>query len=461
MPKLASLRHHLGEPIDGSSLVVFRVLFGLLGAFGAARFFWNDWIERFFVRPGFHFHYWGFEGVEVLAPEAMNFAFGALVVLGLMIAVGLFYRLSVVVFFVLFSYVELIDVTYYLNHYYLVSLLAAWLIVLPLGSEGSLDALWQKKLGWKRPVLRRWMLWALRLQVGIVYFHAGMAKFTTDWLLHAQPLGIWLASRTDTPIFGPLFAEPWVAYAMSWAGFLYDTTIPFWLSWRRTRPYAFLVLLFFHGMTHILFLIGLFPLIMTCAATLFFEPNWPRRLWYRFRPTTPKDVASPGEASPLALPVLTLLGAALVVQALLPLRAHAYGGNVLWHEQGMRWSWRVMCREKAGSVTYRVLWDGRTREMHVSPSSYLTPYQEREMSGQPDLILQLAQHIGAQHTARGRQNVQVRVDALVSLNGRIPQPLIDPEVDLMQVEDSIAPASWIAPAPPGEPIRLRRMARGQ
>ena len=31
-----------------------------------------------------------------------------------------------------------------------------------------------------------------------------------------------------------------------------------------------------------------------------------------------------------------------------------YGGNVLWHEQGMRFSWRVMVREKNGSVTFVV-----------------------------------------------------------------------------------------------------------
>ena len=44
----------------------------------------------------------------------------------------------------------------------------------------------------------------------------------------------------------------------------------------------------------------------------------------------------------------------MLVQLLLPLRAHLYGGNVLWHEQGMRFSWRVMVREKNGSVTFIV-----------------------------------------------------------------------------------------------------------
>ena len=47
-----------------------------------------------------------------------------------------------------------------------------------------------------------------------------------------------------------------------------DTTIVLWLSWRRTRPFAYAVLLVFHFFTHVFFDIGLFPLIMSGAATV-------------------------------------------------------------------------------------------------------------------------------------------------------------------------------------------------
>ncbi len=47
------------------------------------------------------------------------------------------------------------------------------------------------------------------------------------------------------------------------------------------------------------------------------------------------------------------------------------------------------------------------------------------------------------------------MDALVSLNGRRAAPLIDPAVDLAQLDDGLAPAQWISPAPDGPPIRLR------
>jgi hypothetical protein len=138
----------------------------------------------------------------------------------------------------------------------------------------------------------------------------------------------------------------------------------------------------------------------------------------------------------------------------MPLRHRLYGGDVLWHEQGMRWSWKVMVREKNASLTYRVrLPSGR--EQLISPRRYLTSDQEREMSGQPDLILQLARHIARDFQARGHRNVEVYVDALVSLNGRPPARLIDPNVNLAAVDDGLGRQTWILPAPTTQPVLLR------
>ena len=447
---LRALWSRAQTPVAPGSLVAFRILFGLLGFFGAARFLAYGWVDRFFVQPTYFFHYQGFAWVEPLSPVGMKAVFWVLAGLGLSIALGLFYRVAIVLFFVLFTYVELIDVTNYLNHYYLVSLLALWMCFMPLSSRASLDQRFRLPL--RGGALRRWMIVALRLQVGLVYVYAGLAKLTGDWLLHGQPLGIWMAARADTPLIGSLLGEPWVALAMSWAGFLYDATIPLWLSWRRTRVPAFLVLLTFHGFTHLLFTIGLFPLIMTCAATVFFDPSWPATFVRRFRQEPAEAPRPPMRGLPAFLAALGLAFA--LFQVVFPLRAHLYGGNVLWHEQGMRWSWRVLCREKAGSVTYRVRWAGRSREALVYPSRYLTDHQEREMAGQPDLILQLAHHIAEDLRSEGRQDVEVRVDAIASLNGRPPAPLIDPDVDLTTVEDSVLPASWITPVPEGPPLPL-------
>ena len=144
----------------------------------------------------------------------------------------------------------------------------------------------------------------------------------------------------------------------------------------------------------------------------------------------------------------------VALQALLPLRFLAYGGDVLWHEQGMRWSWKVMVREKNGSIDYRVRNAETGREWQVGPMRYLTWRQANEMTGQPDLILQLAHHIAEDFADRGLGPVEVRVDALVSLNGRRAARLIDPSADLTRVRDGVAPAGWILPRNDEPPLRV-------
>src|SRR5690606_22583736 len=94
------------------------------------------------------------------------------------------------------------------------------------------------------------------------------------------------------------------------------------------------------------------------------------------------------------------------------------------------------------------------REWQVGPMRYLTWRQANEMTGQPDLILQLAHHIAGDFERRGLGPVEVRVDALVSLNGRPPSPLIDPEVDLARVQDGLGPADWILPRRDDPPFRV-------
>ncbi len=449
---VGSLRRHFdalvareSRPVDLASLAVFRVLFGVLAAFGAIRFLAHGWVDRFFVQPNFYFKYWGFEWVDVASAPVMYGVFVALAVLGVLIALGLFYRVAIIAFFILFTYVELLDVSNYLNHYYLVSLLAFLMCFMPLNRMWSLDAKLFPRL--RRETVPRLVLDILRIQVACVYFYAGLAKLSADWLLGAQPLNIWLHSRVDTPIIGFMLDEWWVALAMSWAGFLFDTTIVVWLSLKRTRPWAYAVVVVFHLMTHVFFAIGLFPLIMIVAATVFFEPDWPRRFSGRSRKL---------EAAPSTLSRGWVVAALVfaMVQISLPLRHYAYPTNVLWSEEGMRFSWKVMVREKNGHVNYRVYVPEIDKTLEVTPSRYLTADQEREFSGQPDLILQLAHRIGEDWQARGYEDVEVRVEAWASWNGRKAAPLIDDEVDLMKVEDGIAPASWVMPTPETPPARL-------
>ncbi|MEM7280467.1 MAG: HTTM domain-containing protein [Pseudomonadota bacterium] len=457
---LQRVHRFLTAPRDIAALAVFRMLIGGLMCVGALRFMRNGWIERLYVEPDFHFKYWGFEWVQVPTEAGLYFLYSGIAIAAFMVAIGLFYRLAIITFWCLFTYAELMDVTYYLNHYYFISLVTLIMCFLSPHRAWSVDA-------WLLPSIRTqtlpaWQTYWLRFQVGLLYFFAGWAKFESDWLLHAQPLNIWLPPHSGLPLLGPFLELPLVHYAFSWFAFLFDTTIIAFMLWRRARPYAFAVILVFHYFTHLFFNIGLFPFIMVFSVLVFFEADWPRRVakWLHLSPPVPASVNLPARDYSLR-PMSVAFSAAVfvfcAVQLLLPLRQWFYPGTVLWHEQGMRFSWRVMLREKSGSLQYRVVTEhGKT--VIVSPHEYLTELQYREIAGQPDLILQLAHHIRDEYDDRGLGPVEVYAESRVSLNGRAARLMIDPKVDLAGTKVSLARANWIT-SPPSEPPRLQQPLR--
>lgn len=431
---LSRLRAALSAPVDAASLIAFRVAFGLLMCASVIRFAARGWIHELYVAPEFHFHYWGFGWVEPLPAAGMVAVFAALGVLSLLVAAGVAYRPAIALFFVLFTYVELLDKATYLNHYYFISVVSLLMIALPIGRGAT-------GTPGRAPA---WALGALRLQIGLVYVFAGVAKLRPDWLLHAQPLRLWLPPHADFPVLGPLFRLPWTPYAMSWAGALFDLTIPFLLLYRRTRPLAYLAVLGFHGLTGALFPIGMFPWIMTCAALIFFPPDWPRRLWRRLSfGTCPESPVLSTSFSPPPRLLLAALALHFALQLALPLRRLAYPGDTAWTEEAFRFAWQVMLVEKIGAVTYRVRDPATGRERRIDPEPRLTTQQAKQMAFQPDMILEYAHHLAAEHPG-----AEVRADAFVTYNGRPNARLIDPTVDLARERDTLAPKPWILPAPP-------------
>lgn len=457
----------LFAPRDFAALAVFRILFGTMMAAGLVRYAAHGWIELVLVKPTFFFKYELFPWTVVWDRPWLYLHFFITAVAAVCVALGLWYRAAIITFFVGFTYLQLLDVTLYLNHYYLVVLLSGMMVFLPLNVGWSLDAR-RSREDHPTATLPAWMTYLLRFQVVIVYFYAALAKAQPDWLLYAQPMNLWMRARTETPVIGPLLGELWVAYALSWIGFIYDLTIWAFLLWRRTRIWAYAVVLAFHGMTAVFFEIGMFPIIMTAATTLFFDPDWPRRI----ASANAKRAKNGGAAANIAAPDprapgprawtrsrivgATIVAGYLAFQALFPLRHYLYPGDVLWDEQGMRYAWKVMVREKNGAITYYVTQRATGRVYEVSPLDYLTWRQLSDMSGQPDLIVQLGKHIAWDFGRRGFGEVEVRVEAWVSLNGRRPALLINPDVDISRVALGWQPADWIRPMPPEPPIQLTK-----
>ncbi len=436
------------RPVCGASGAAFRVGFGLLGVAAVARFAGKGWISDLYVEPAHHFTYSGFWWVQPPPSWGIHALFALLALASLGVAAGFKYRLSIVAFFLLFTYIELIDKTTYLNHYYLVSLLAFLMIFMPLDRRWSVDAWRDERL--RAEPFPAWCVWTLRAQVGIVYAFGGLAKLNPDWLLRAQPMRIWLFNSSHLPLVGELLRETWVAYAMSCGGLLFDLTIVGWMLWARSRPIAYAALCAFHVATWLLFPIGMFAWIMICASLIFFPPDWPvallRRAGFRLSPTAPRPRCGPPRRTTLARLGAAALALFALVQIAMPLRHWAYPGNVRWNEDGYRFSWRVMLTEKTGITRFRVEDVNSGREWLAYPEDYLTPLQAERMAHQPDMILSLARLIADDYARRGIET-QVRADAFVAFNGREAARLVDPDVDLAQEPAGIYPKRWTLPPP--------------
>src|SRR5690606_7392997 len=136
----ARMLEHLTRPVDAAWLAVLRMAFGALLAVSMLRFLVYGWVDRLLLDPSFHFKYWGFEWVEPLPGPAMHALFWVMLVLSLTMAAGFAFRLSALGLAAGLTYVQLIDVSTYLNHYYLAALLVWLLSVSPAHRIWSLDA---------------------------------------------------------------------------------------------------------------------------------------------------------------------------------------------------------------------------------------------------------------------------------------------------------------------------------
>lgn len=439
---------YLNRDTEAAPLAVFRIFFGLMMFGSIIRFWLHGWIEKLYILPKFSFSYYGFEWVKPLG-EFTYVIFAVCALAALAVAAGFKYRISIIIFFLSFTYIELMDKTTYLNHYYFISILSFLLIFLPAGKYYSVDAYRSPKKAVQR--IPFWCIDSIKLLMGIVYFYAGLAKLNSDWLFEAMPLKIWLPSKYDLPLLGNLLQQEWVHYFFSWTGMIYDLTIPFLLLYRPTRKFAFLLAIAFHVLTRILFPIGMFPFIMIVSALIFFDSGLHHKILEKisalFRIGKARfDNSKSLDLLPLKRHfVLSFLTLFFAIQLLFPWRYLLYPGELFWTEEGFRFSWRVMLMEKAGYAQFKVLDRESGKTFYINNGNFLTPFQEKQMSFQPDFILEFAHFLGNHYRELGYENIEIYVDSYVALNGRRSTPFINPHVNLLEHHDSFGRKTFIVP----------------
>ncbi len=493
--------------VHTSSLVYLRVAFYGIMLWEVWRFIDHNWVERYFTGKEFYFKYWPFVFVQPWPGDGMMVHFYVMGIVAVFAMLGLFYRLSATLFFFLITYVFLLEQARYLNHLYLICLISFLMILVPAHRYFSLDAFLKPAL--RSTIVPAWSVWLLRFQVGVLYFFGGIAKLNADWL-RGEPLRAWLAARTDFPFLGQFFTNDAVVWLMNYGALFVDLFAVFLLINRRTRVFGFIALLVFHFMNSRLFGIGIFPWTMIAATAIFFEPDWPRRALrdlregHRYRshtliggfalgfliggflpetfsliraliggmgvaiaayhldePFRHREVRATADHSTdsnqttgvtqsglslLQKTTVALLGTWVVIQVLVPLRHFVIPGNVHWTEEGHNFSWHMKLRDKDSGGFFVVTDPDTGQEQRINPRSYLTNRQVSKMTSRPDMIVQFARYLEKRFREEGHDDVEVRAHILASLNGRAPQLLIDPQVDLTEVPYPWwGHADWILP----------------
>ncbi|HMG82285.1 MAG TPA: HTTM domain-containing protein [Ferruginibacter sp.] len=431
-------------------LAVLRMAFGAIMLISTVRFILKGWVYDFYIAPKFYFPFYGFEWVKPLPATMMYIVFGLMVIASLFILIGFFYRISITTFFICFVYTELIDKTYYLNHYYFVSIITFLLLLVPAHRYFSVDVIRRPSI--KVTQVPSWTINIFKWQLLVIYFCAGLSKLNYDWMVQAMPLKLWLPANAGLPLIGPLLTQTWVAYLFSWFGAIFDLSIGFLLLSKTTRKTAYIFVVIFHVFTGWLFKIGMFPYIMIFVTVIFFSEAFHLRLiqWlsgiFNKRSAQTEDVPARLVFSPLKKKLLySLLSVYILLQIILPLRFLLYPGTLFWTEEGYRFSWRVMLMEKGGTTFFYVKDPATGRKGEVINEDYLTPLQEKMMETQPDMMLQYAHYLSNEYKKKGIKDPVVTVESYVTLNGSSNQLYIDSTVDLSKEKENFLPKKWILP----------------
>ncbi len=418
------LNRWLFQQVDNSALVVFRALFGLLIAIEAFGAIATGWVRRIFIEPNFTFNFIGFEFLQPLPGNGMIWYYAIMGIFGIFVMLGFKYRLSMIVYTIMWSGVYLMQKSSYNNHYYLLMLLCFVMCFLPANRWFSLDA--RIKPAISRISMPRWVWIFIVLQLWIVYTYASVAKLYPAWLDGSFP-ALLMKSKQDYWLVGEFLQQGWIRYAIAYFGLLFDLLIIPLLLWKRTRLPVFLAAIFFHLFNSFIFHIGIFPYMSLAFCIFFFPTETINKIFLRNKKKhyDGDEVIVP----PYRNFLIGAMSVWFVIQVSLPLRHWFFKDDVLWTEEGHRLSWRMMLRGKSGRVAFKVVEKGTSDTIYVDKKDYLSRKQMRAITSKPDLIWQFAQRLEEEYAEKGKQ-VEVYVEGKISVNGGPYKPLIDPKVDL-------------------------------
>jgi hypothetical protein len=418
------LTKFLYTKIDNSSLIVFRVIFGLLIFFESIGAIFTGWVRETLVGPQFTFNFIGLDFLQPLPGNGMYYYFAIMGLFGFFVMIGYRYRWSISVFTLMWAGVYFMQKASYNNHYYLLLLLCLIMMVLPANSYLSVDV--KRHQEQQKIWMYSWCKWLIIFQLLLVYTYAAIAKLYPGWL-DLSFFKVLMGTKSEYPLVGDLLQKESLHWFLMVSGIVFDLLIIPLLLIKKTRKWAFMAAVVFHLFNSVIFQIGIFPYMSLALCLFFFEPETIRKLFLKQKPLyTATQVEIPSYHRVL----LVLCAAYVIIQITLPIRHWFIEQPVLWTEEGHRMSWRMMLRSKGSIIEFKVLNHDTKQLQRVDLSAYLSPKQRRVIGGKPDMIWQFAQRLKKQYNSKGFDVSVFATDSRISINGGPWQEFVDPDVDL-------------------------------
>ena len=430
------IKSFLYKRVDNTSLIVFRILFGLIVATELGSRLASGWVRRIFVEPEFTFNFIGFDFLQPLPGIGMYVYFGLMIALCFSIMVGFKYRLSTVLCLLMWLGIYFMQKTAYSNYHYLIILTFFLMVMSPAHSYKSIDVWLNPSL--KSNAMPQWVKLLFIAQIWIMYTYAAIAKLYPDWLDGTVPriiLDYVSNSYNGIDVFQNQFTILFIGYM----GIIFDLFFVPLLLWKKTRWIAFLASIVFHLFNSYFFSVATFPFFTISFAVFFFSDEFIRT---KFAPHKPLPINSEYTVSKYHTFFSGFILFYVILQLALPIRHWFIKGDVAWTEEGHRLSWRLMLRFRDAETTFKVYNKTTQDTIHINNSDYLTKYQIGFLS-KPDGIWQFSQHLKEDFQEKG-EDVSIFVDSKVSLNQKEPLPFIDPQYDMAKAEwDYFFHNEWI------------------
>ncbi|MCT4581701.1 MAG: HTTM domain-containing protein [Flavobacteriales bacterium] len=416
---------YLFKEVSPLSNALFRFFFGIL------MFFQFYYIEPYIVEnltlSKYLLKYDFFEWVNITTVNNLKVMFNVALVFSFFYAIGFLYRFSSIVIFFIWTYIFLLDVGHYNNHYYLNSLLLFTSIFVQADATFSV-----KSIFFSSKLIPKWNVDIFKFQMFVVYFYGAIAKLNKDWL-NGIPLKYWLGE--DFSLLGILSPDTSFVF-MAWYGLLFDFFIGFMLYHKKLKFYSLLFILPFHITNHFIWTIGTFPWMAISICVFYFNEE----LTNLFKMSRLKFVENKSKwlnSSWFKYPVLLYVA----IQILMPLRQHLIKGETSWHGYGNYFAWRMMLADKQGAAKVVLFSENNQKLGDIQIEEYMNVLQFARMIHLPMHFVKFAHFLDHEITKHPQNaplgDVKVKVYAFKTINNRPFSLLIDTTMDLSNIEYKI------------------------